>query len=832
MRKLIFTTAMFVLSFQTIAFCQTDSVVLKNAVSKLKTLLTDRPVEKAYLQFDKPYYAAGDTIYFKAYVTYGERHELSKISGILYVDLINKDNTLMQSITLQLNNGTAQGDFALAYTSPKGTYRIRAYTQWMRNYGQDYFFDKSISVGSINNLANTVSTATAGQPSLQFFPEGGNLVDDIKSRLAFKAIGPDGSGEEVKGVVVDNNNNEVVKFASSHLGMGVFEIFPEEGKTYKAKLTYANGTQNIVPLPVADAKGIVLAVNNDDPDKIAIEVRANRAYYKENLNKDLNIILYWGGSVRTIKTKLDNEVLGLDMPKSNFRTGILQVTLLSQTGEPLSERLAFIQNQDLLSLSVNTDKPAYARAEKVHIKLNAKTNDNQAATGYFSVSVVDENKVPEDDNKENTILSDLLLTSDLKGYVEQPNYYFANVTSQTRANLDALMLTQGYRRFVWKQLLNDNPVANTYQPERYLDIAGTVTTKAGALVADKKVELLPVEGGSVLKQTTDAQGKFIFPQLVYLDDTKFLLKVETSTGSNQAQIKLNSSVPEPVISAMNSVEMQYNEKADMLASLSDNRKGGIETANNGPGKSIMLKSVDVKDTKTYKSSNIGGSGHADQVIKGDAIKNGATLSSALNGVAHGVLFSGDVPMPADGMGGTFSNTVEVPGTKTAASYNTSTASYGQTAMLVIVDGVEMGAGSGIDNISPSNVETVEILKGANASIYGVEGGQGVMVITTRQTMSAYTMSTEMSPGIFSIVPKGFYKAREFYSPQYENTSAVNQRSDQRSTIFWKPDLVTDGFGNTTFDFFNAASKGTYRVVIEGIDAKGNLGRCLYEYKVE
>lgn len=829
MRKLIFTTAMFVLSFQTIAFCQTDSVVLKNAVSKLKTLLTDRPVEKAYLQFDKPYYAAGDTIYFKAYVTYGERHELSKISGILYVDLINKDNGLMQSITLQLNNGTAQGDFALAYTSPKGTYRIRAYTQWMRNYGQDYFFDKSISVGSINNLANTVSTATAGQPSLQFFPEGGNLVDDIKSRLAFKAIGPDGSGEEVKGVVVDNNNNEVVKFASSHLGMGVFEIFPEEGKTYKAKLTYANGTQNIVPLPVADAKGIVLAVNNDDPDKIAIEVRANRAYYKENLNKDLNIILYWGGSVRTIKTKLDNEVLGLDMPKSNFRTGILQVTLLSQTGEPLSERLAFIQNQDLLSLSVNTDKPAYATAEKVHIKLNAKTNDNQAATGYFSVSVVDENKVPEDDNKENTILSDLLLTSDLKGYVEQPNYYFANVTSQTRANLDALMLTQGYRRFVWKQLLNDNPVANTYQPERYLDIAGTVTTKAGAPVIDKKIELLPVEGGSVLKQTTDAQGKFLFPQLVYLDDTKFLLKTETSTGSNQAQIKLRNSDPEPVISERNSVEMQYNEKADMLASLSDSRKGGIETANNGSGKSIMLKSVDVKDNKEYKSSNIGGSGHADQVISGDAIKNGSTLSSALKGVARGVLFSGDVPMPANGMGGTFTNTIAASATQNTASVTTS---YGQTAMLVIVDGVEMSAGSGIDNINPSSVETVEILKGANASIYGIAGGQGVMVITTRQTASTYTVSTEMSPGIFSIVPKGFYKAREFYSPQYENANVVNQRSDLRSTIFWKPDLVTDGFGNTTFDFFNATSKGTYRVVIEGIDAKGNLGRCLYEYKVE
>jgi len=831
MRKLIFTTALLVFAFQTIAFCQTDSTVLKGAVSKLKTLLTDHPVEKAYLQFDKPYYAAGDTIYFKAYVTYGERHELSKISGILHVDLINKDNALMQSIILQLNNGVASGDFALSGVSPKGIYRVRAYTQWMKNSGPEYFFDKYISVGSINNVANTATAANAGQSSLQFFPEGGNLVNDIKSRLAFKAIGSDGLGVDVKGIVVDNANNEVAKFASSHLGMGVFEIMPEEGKTYKAKLTYANGSQNTIDLPVAEAKGITLAVNNNDPDKIAIEVRANRAYYKENLNKDLNIILYWGGSVRTVKTKLDNEVLGLDLPKSNFRTGILQVTLLSQTSEPLSERLTFIQNHDLLNLSVNTDKPTYTTTDKVHIKLNAKTNDDKAATGYFSVSVVDENKIPADDNKENSILSNLLLTSDLKGYVEQPNYYFANVTDQTRANLDALMLTQGYRRFVWKQLLNDNLSATTYQPERYLDIAGTLTTKTGVPVADKKIELVPIDGGSALKQTTDAQGKFIFPQLVYLDDTKFLLKTDVLRGKDQVQVALKNPEAGPAPGDRKPEELRYNEKADVLASLSD-RKSGQETANNGPGKTIMLRNVDVKSDKAYRSSNLGGSGHADQVINGDAIKNGATLSSALNGVARGVIFSGDVPLPANGVGGTLTSGTNLATMSATSSAGSLISTYGQSAMLVVVDGVELSSGSGIDNISPSSVETIEILKGANASIYGLAGGQGVMVITTRQTASANTVSTEMSPGIFSIVPKGFYKAREFYSPQYSNAGAASQQSYLRSTVFWKPDLVTDGFGNTTFDFYNPTSKGTYRVVIEGIDEKGNLGRCLYTYKVE
>jgi len=827
MKRILTVAAVFVCLFQTIAYCQAGNDVAGNAVSKLKTLLTDHIIEKAYLHFDKPYYAAGDTVYFKAYVTMGERHEVSTISGILHVDLLGKNDVLMQSINLQLTNGTCYGDFALPFNLQKGNYRIRAYTQWMRNDGQGYFFDHFISVGSLSGIAKNSSTANAAPPVLQFFPEGGNLVNNVKSRLAFKAMGPDGLGVGVKGVVIDNDKTEIVKFASSHLGMGTFEMIPEDGKTYKAKLTFADGSQSTVDLPAIAPKGIVLAVNINDPDKISIEIRANRNYYKENLNKDLSLVIYSGGAVRTVKTKLDNAVLGVDLPKSSFHTGILQVTLFSETGEPLSERLTFIQNQDLLNLSVNADNTAYKAAEKVHISLNAKTSDNQPSAGSFSVAVIDENKVPADENTETTILSDILLTSDLKGYVEQPNYYFATVTSQTRSDLDVLMLTQGYRRFVWKQLLNDNPVAIAYQPEKYFDIAGNFKTKNGEPLVGKRVELLSVDGGPVLKQVTDALGNFNFPNLVYLDDTKFILKTETDKGRNQAQLNLKKAEPDPLIAGRDSADSKYNEKADMLAYLSGNQKEGGELAVNGSGKSIMLKNVIVNESKTYKSSNLGGSGHADQVINGEDIKNGSTLAQALNGVARGVTFVGDVPVLANSGGTSFG-----AGTVDAHTGTTMSSGISQASMLVVVDGVSMQAGSGINNINPGSVATVEILKGANASIYGMEGGQGVIVITTKQMGSNDIVSTEMSPGIFSIVPKGFYKAREFYSPQYENIKDASQRSDQRTTIFWKPNLVTDAFGNAAFSFFNGIGKGNYRVVIEGIDGKGNLGRYSYKYKVE
>ncbi|MDB5123822.1 MAG: hypothetical protein JWP94_1951 [Mucilaginibacter sp.] len=813
MKRILFATAILVMSLQSIAFCQTDSTVIKNAVSKLRTLLVDHITERAYLHFDRPYsyYVAGDVVYFKAYVTMGERHEPTNISGILHVDLINKNDVLMQSIALKLNGGIGWGDFTLPDTLEKGNYRIRAYTEWMRNTEHPYFFDRYISVSTINGVDRTVQSLKQGtRPSLQFFPEGGNLVTDIRSKVGFKALGPDGLGMDVKGVVLDNENKEVAKITSAHLGMGVFDFIPEADRTYKARVTFADGSQSVVDLPPAQIKGIVLSVNTGDPAKVSIEINANRAYYKENLNKDLNILVYWAGAIRTIKTKLDNSVLGLDLPARNFRTDILQVTLLSQTGEPLSERMVFIQNPDLLNLSLNTNKTTYGKRENVQLNLNAKGADGNGANGSFSVSVVDESKILVDEDTENTILSYFLLTSDVKGYVEKPNYYFRDVTKETRANLDALMLTQGYRRFVWKQLLNDKSnTAATYKPEQFMDISGTLTTKAGLPVVDTKIILLPI--GQT--ETTDAQGRFRFAKIEFQTGTRFILKAPSSVGKATVLI-LDKPAAGPPINAGNIIDAKYNANADILASLQNNQRQGVLMASN---ESLILKADKViipKNNSNYRSSNIGGPGHADQVVSGEAIKNASSLSTGLNGLLRGVMFSSGVP--ALNTGFTVSN-------------------GGQTLnpMLVVVDGNRMVTGESIDQYNPGFIETVEVLKGNNASIYGVDGGQGVLVITTRQGIERQQLtSKEMSPGIFSITPSGLFKAREFYSPVYDAAQTARKLRDTRTTVFWKPDVITDTSGNASFNFFNADATGTYRVEVQGIDSKGNLGRQVFRYKVE
>ena len=222
-----------------------------------------------------------------------------------------------------------------------------------------------------------------------------------------------------------------------------------------------------------------------------------------------------------------------------------------------------------------------------------------------------------------------------------------------------------------------------------------------------------------------------------------------------------------------------------------------------------------KQADSYPSSNITCTGHADQVINGDVLKDATSLSIGLTGIADGVRFFNGVP--ALGAAVVF-------------------AKGGQRIqpMLVYIDGAEVGQGVNIDLYNPNSIATVEILKYASASIYGMEGGGGVMLITTRRSIGKEeVVSNEMSPGIFSIEPKGFYKAREFYAPRYDAGQPANNAPDQRSsTIFWKPDVTTDTSGNASFNFFNADGAGTYRVEVQGIDSNGNLGMQVFRYKVQ
>ncbi|MBS1523554.1 MAG: TonB-dependent receptor, partial [Bacteroidetes bacterium] len=486
--------------------------------------------------------------------------------------------------------------------------------------------------------------------------------------------------------------------------------------------------------------------------------------------------------------------------KRHLHTGIATITLFSDANEPLAERLIFVQNYDKLNLNLSADKSSYATREKVSIKLNAKTRADSAALGHFSVSVIDESKVDINEDKENTILSNLLLTSDLKGTVEQPNYYFTNITDQKLKQLDLVMLTHGYRRFEWKKVLNNNDQSLAYQPEKSLEITGQAKSLLGSALAKANVTLLPTQSKQVFATKADDKGNFAFRDMAFWDSTKFILQATNAKGKIYTKLIYNSDKLVPITPAVQPI----NENVNAIISpayLANNEKQQEELSKLGLGKGKMLKEVKIKAVKpyNYKTETYVPTWAADQVIRGDQIKYGGQLSTRLVGMLHGVYYA--------------------KGLKPTANINMT-----GRPMMVLINGVQ----GEIDWVATDQVEVIEVLLPPNSFVYGQDGLDGVISITTK---SRTLVSTEVaSTGILPVTVQGYQKVREFYSPKYESGINYNH-PDLRSTIYWKPELVTDKDGNATFDFYNADGIGTYRVVIEGIDEKGNIGRQVYRYKV-
>lgn len=774
---------------------------LTNIVNKLKDYKSEHIVEKAYLHFDKPYYAAGDTIYFKAYVTVGDRHELSDISGVLHAELINAYSKIDQSINLQIKDGVAWGDFALPDTLPGGHYRIRAYTRWMQNQDDYGYFDQEIKIGPINNKITESATealppVTANKIDLQFFAESGNMITGVSSKIAFKAVGVNGKGVSVRGIIIDNDNKEVTTFASSHLGMGFFYIKPEPGKNYKAEINYADGTKNTINLPEVRENGINLSINNSEIPRAVVKIGASDAFYRQHKGEELPLLIYSGGTIATIACKLDSQQIVLDILKRRLKTGIAAITLFSADNEPLCERLIFIQNYDQLSLNVKSDKTNYKKRERAGIRINVKNRAGDPAIGHFSVSVIDENKVPVNESAEHTILTSLLLTSDLKGTVEQPNYYFININDETQSNLDLVMLTNGYRQFEWKPLLNDSYPPMAFRPEQGLSISGNAKTLWGKTLSSGTVSLVSsAPGAQLLSVPVGGDGSFKFSDLLFTDSGKFILQAVNGKGANTTVLTYKKEEA-PVVMPLNG-NTQLDVNLSMSRYLENNRLKFDDYLKYNKVK--MLKQVNIKAVKrndNYRSSALGGPGNADLVIHMAQLPVTGSLSTTISSKLRG-------PYARNIMRGSFKG-------------------------LVILDGVPF---SDMDLINVYDVETVELFYGPSAAIYGVRGGGGVVVVTTKAGggLSSKDIS---STGILPITVPGFYKARLFYSPKYESLEQTGNRPDLRSTIYWQPELTTDKDGDASFNYFNADGEGSYKVVIEGIDENGNLGRQVYRYNVQ
>ncbi|OCX54079.1 hypothetical protein BEL04_07355 [Mucilaginibacter sp. PPCGB 2223] len=911
LRKFLFALFVFVTTFCLLADAQTkpDTVNLTTILEKTIKQGNEHPIEKVYLHMDKPYYAIGDTIWFKAYATI-DKHQLTGLSRIVYVDVITSRDSLVTTIKLPLNNGIAWGSIPLPQNMYKqGSYHLVAYTNWMRNSDPAYFFNKVISVGNAiekeltTNVSLAVAPAKNGQSKVtahvvyrdqnglayagkkvnwhvdpeddkeikgtavtdasgaanivintaklsgisqaplqtnievgsrkvlgasfslkqvdkekdvQFFPEGGELISGIRTVMGFKAVKPDGLGIDVSGVIMDSDGKQVTDFKSQNRGMGKFVLTPESGKTYTANVTFADGSHGNYDLPRIASTGINLAASIIDPQNLLLKITSNDIFFQKNQGKEFYIIAQSGGIIYyAAKSTLTSQLYTASVPKSKFPTGILQITLFASNGSPVSERIVFIRANDLLNLSVTSSNQTFAARQKVKLNVTAK-NQTTPVAASISMAVIDESKVPLDENAETTILTSLLLTSDLKGYIEKPNYYFTNVTDKTTSDLDVLMLTQGYRRFSYRDIIADKKPPVYFLPEMHgIEISGTLRNNTGLPIRKGNVRLQIPDNNFSTQTITDPVGKFKFSNLSISDSTSVTLNARDNLNNNSLMMTLD----QPPLQGVTPNYNAPDEVANIDSLMHPYLQNSLKIYNN----SHTLKEVVIKDVPYVKKPShtdypalMGLAMDPDHLVKGEQLKDCPFLASCLQTALIGFTYD--------------NNNFYV-----TRDYN----SGKRTPAAIFYNGMNVDYNY-LASINANEIESVEtFMKDDLSGINRMYNTNGVIVINGKKKPEGKKISKEQLKELFppkyllTFMPMGYSKTREFYSPKYAGPATVNSRSDLRTTIYWNPRLLTDKTtGATSVEFFNADGRGSYRVVVEGIDGDGNVGRFVYHYNVQ
>ena len=899
------------------AFSQSDTTSAQTIVNKTIKYNANYPFEKVYLHFDKPYYAVGDTIWFKAYITMDvtinddmtkNKHLPTTLSKVVYIDVLNARDSVVQRLKLAATDGFAYGDIKLLPERfREGNYHVQAYTNWMRNFDPAYFFNKTIPVGSLadknvlstiqlssqqkngmakinavihyttldnrdyqgrkfnwhaqstgyENIAkgrgttdakgnmnisfttdkiadlkaatliteldlgnNTVNRSytlknTASPVDVQFFPEGGNLINGIKSKVAFKVVKPDGLGLNVTGTITDNSGATIASISTQHLGMGVFEMTPAAGKTYKASIVFPGGLQTTYDLPAAKDDDMTISVNNTNAEKITVSIESSDAFFALNKNKRLTLLGQSGQVVCYAgQTALTSKTYDIAIPKTKFPSGIVKFAVFLG-GNELSERIAFIRRDDQLKIGLSTPKNTYGTRDSVPFTVTAKTAAGQPALANLSVAVIDDRKVPYNETAETTILTNLLLTSELKGYIEKPNYYFTNVNDKTASDLDVLMLTQGYRRVSYKDILANNVPTIKYFPEDGITISGTLRTASGMPVPNGIVNFYVKNMRVSSTVNTNKNGEFVIPKLYFPDSVKAVVNARGNTNGNNMLIIVNNVAPQPPVPSITAPDELANIDTALNAYLQNDKKIQANSRN--------LKEVIIKDTRAPKKQS-----HADY-----------TMLTGLGNIPDHVMdpsrFSG-CPTLYDCLKNTIPGmTYDDDKLYISRNYNAGR----RVPAAIYFDGMPADF-LNFQSIDPTTIDQVEVyfndgLSGLNK----MDNTEGVIVVSSKKDkkkpLDKELLNELLTPqySAVKLTPKGYYMTREFYSPKYDATKTGALGGDLRTTIYWNPKVVTDkATGTAKFGFFNADGTGTYRAIVEGIDNKGNIGRTVYRYTVK
>jgi hypothetical protein len=491
----------------------TKALAFEKEITIQKSVL---PRLKMKLEFEKKAYGKGDEVVAKLELNTNENKPLANKSV--------KFKAQLAGIALSEKTVTtdAEGKTKLTFTLPKDLSTIDGLVNALIDFE-----------GSTESVSRSVPIVL-NQIKMEFFPEGGDMVNNMPGKVAFRAVNEFGKAADVSGVIVNQKGEPVTSFTSYHFGMGAATFTPRPNETYKARITKPEGILDEFELPEALPAGYVLSANKRNNDEVAINI-------KSTTNEVLTLVgqtrgkIYFSGSFNAAKG--DNNIY---VSTDDFPIGVAQFTLFDSKGIARAERMVFVNQNKQLKVSVTPDKQQYKPREKVTMSIKVTDENNIPVPGTFSLSVVDDNLLSFADDKQGNILAKMLLEPELKETVEEANFYFNAKEPKSEQALDYLMLTAGWRRYTWKDIDEQEYPAITYNAEK---------AELGGVILDANTGK-PVEG---------AQVKFKGTAKVYYTDAsgKFLIKKYNIAQSNNLEISKEGFMPQNTVVSEYSKSLSY-----------------------------------------------------------------------------------------------------------------------------------------------------------------------------------------------------------------------------------------------------------------------------------
>ena len=621
---------------------------------------------------------------------------------------------------------------------------------------------------------------------VKFFPEGGALINIPHQNVAFKAQGADGFSKEIEGFLFNSKGDTLTNFRSEHNGMGIFTMNPVNNETYYVTVRTNDSITKRFDLPAIEPKGISIAMSHYKQE-IRYEIQKTEA---TEWPQKLFLLAHTRGKLAILQPINPKRTFG-KMNDSLFTEGITHFMLIDEQGNALSERLIFVPDHKPNQWQITTDQPTYGKREKVSLQIAAKDSEGNPVEGTFSVSIADRKSIQPDSLADN-ILSNLLLTSDLKGYVEDPAFYFLNQDARTLRSIDYLMMTHGWRRHKMENVLRTPSLNFTNYIEKGQTISGRIMGFFGANVKKGPICVLAPKYNIIATTETDEKGQFIV-NTSFRDSTTFLVQARTKKGFAGVDILMDP----PQYPVATHKAPYFNGATtfmeDYLMNTRDQyyMEGGMRVYN--------LKEVTVTAKRERPSS---------KSIYTGGINTYTVEEDRLQGYGQ-TAFDAASRLPSV----TITNGSEIH-----------IRNNSEPAIIVIDDIVYEDASDILKDIQVSDMSSISLLRGADAVILGPRASGGAVVITLKDPRN---LPARPAQGIITYTPLGYSESVEFYHPTYDTPEKKNaQRSDFRSTVYWNPELRLDAEGKATIEYYTPDSTAPEDIIIEGVDKNGKVCRIL------